>query len=405
MDTLDHLPPLPLFIDYGHIRDGIDLKVQDESGIYHAIRLHDRIYHITLGLPSSILHKVLVLMDRHFPMLERLTLSLSDQNSIPLTLPKAFLAPNLRHLALFGIGVAKRLRLLTSTESLVRLQLSEIQTSSYSRPRLLVARLRSLPHLEDLYISFSVPIPRPSAERELIGEQGAPVTLHRLKKVWFKGVGAYLESLVAQIRVPLLESLYITLFNQIAFALPHLSHLISITEGFKLPEATVYFYPDNVAVTTTPQGSTWSDVGPFFLRVLCKELDWQIDCAVQICQALIPALSDSESKIERLALDFFGRNVIPTELQDGEIDSTTWHELLRLFIEVKELYISNVLLEELARALLVDEVGLDPAFLPNLQTITADDNRFTSFTETRQIIGRPVQFSGLPPPMSPAPST
>ena len=405
VDTLDHLPPLPLFIDYGHRRDGIDLTVQDESGIYRALRLHDRIYHINLGLPSSILHKVLVLMDGHFPILERLTLSLSDQNNIPLILPKAFQAPNLRHLALFSIGLAKRLRVLTSTDSLVRLQFTGIKMSTYSRPRLLVARLRSLPHLEDLYISFSVPIPRPSAERELIGEHGAPVTLPRLKKLWFKGVSAYLESFVAQIRVPLLESLYITLFNQIAFALPHLSHLITITEGFKLPEAAVYFYPDNVSVTTTPQGSTWSDVGPFFLRVMCKELDWQIDCAAQICHALLPALSDSESKIERLALDFFGRNVIPTELQDGEIDSTTWHELLRLFIEVKELYISNVLLEELARALLVDEVGLDPTFLPNLHTITADDNRFTSFTETRQILGRPVQFSGLPPSISPAPST
>ena len=395
MDTLDHLPLLPLFVDYRHRRDGVELTGQDEASIYHALRLHNRIRHIVLSLPSSILHKVFVLMDEHFPILERLTLSLSDQSSIPLTLPKAFLAPNLRSLTLLHIGLAKRLRVLTSTESLVRLQLSEIQTSSYSRPRLLVAHLRSLPYLEDLHISFSVPIPRPSAERELLGEQGAPVTLPRLKKLWFKGVSAYLESLVAQIRVPLLESLSITLFNQIAFALPHLSRLISITEGFKLPKATVYFHSNFASVAMTPQGSKWSDMGPFFLRVMCKDLDWQIDCAAQICHALIPALSN----IERLALDFFGRN-IPTELQNGEIDSTTWHELLRSYVEVKELYIDKRLLEELSRALLVDEVGLDPAFLPNLQNITAEDNRFTSFIETRQIVGRPVQFSGLPPSTS-----
>ena len=392
MDTLDHLPPLPLFVDYSHRRDGIDLTVQDELGIYHALQLHDRLRHIDLVLPSSIFHKVLVLMDGHFPILERLTLSLSDQSGIPLTLPKAFLAPNLRRLALLHIGLGKRLRALTSTDSLVSLQLSEIQMSTYSRPRLLVARLRSLPHLEDLHISFSVPIPRPSAERELIGEHGAPVTLPRLKKLWFKGVSAYLESLVAQIRIPLLESLYITLFNQIAFALPHLSYLISITERFKLPKATVNFHPTFVTATMTPHGSKWSDMGSFYLRVMCKELDWQIDCAAQICRALIPALSN----IERLSLDFFGRN-IPTELQDGEIDSTTWHELLRLFIEMKELYVDKMLLEELSRALLVDEVGLDPGFLPNLQNITAEDDRFISFIETRQIVGRPVQFSGLPP--------
>jgi hypothetical protein len=45
----------------------------------------------------------------------------------------------------------------------------------------------------------------------------------------------------------------------------------------------------------------------------------------------------------------------------------------------------------------VDEVGLEPEFLPNLQTITAEGtaNPFTSFTDTRQIVGRPVQFFGV----------
>ena len=100
-----------------------------------------------------------------------------------------------------------------------------------------MARLRSLPQLEELYIGFSIPIPRPSTERELLGEQGTPVTLPSLKNLRFKGVSAYLESLVAQIRAPLLEQLDITLFNQIAFALPHLSHLINITEGFKFPDS------------------------------------------------------------------------------------------------------------------------------------------------------------------------
>jgi hypothetical protein len=399
VDTLNHLPPLPLFIDYVHTRGGVTiLTEQDQSGIYQALRLHDRVRHIHLGLPPSILHKVLVLIDDHFPRLETLTLSFPAQNGIHLTLPKAFLAPNLRYLALLGIGLPKRLRVLTSTDSLVRLQLSEIQTSSYFRPRLLVARLRTLPHLEDLDISFSVPIPRPSAERELLGEQGAPGTLPRLKKLWFRGVSAYLESLIAQVRVPLLERLHITFFNQIAFALPHLSHLISITRGFKLPKAAIYFVPSDVSLTTTPHGSAWHGVGPLFLRVLCKELDWQIDCAAQICNAIIPALSH----IERLDLECFYRN-IPTELQNGAIDSTTWHELLRLFVGVTELYIYTALLEELSRALLVDEVGLEPEFLPNLQTITAEGtaNPFTSFTDTRQIVGRPVQFSGLPPSVSP----
>jgi hypothetical protein len=69
--------------------------------------------------------------------------------------------------------------------------------------------------------------------------------LPSLKNLQFKGVGAYLESLVAQIRVPLLEQLWIVLFNQIAFALTHLSHLINITEVFNVtitPERPCYDY-------------------------------------------------------------------------------------------------------------------------------------------------------------------
>jgi hypothetical protein len=123
---------------------------------------------------------------------------------------------------------------------------------------------------------------------------------------------------------------------------------------------------------------------------MCKQLDWQIDCAAQICNALIPALSG----VERFTLDCFYRFQIPTELQNGAIDSTTWHELLRPFIGVKELHIDPGLLEELSRALQVDEVGSDPGFLPNLQSIAAEDNLFTSFIDTRRVVGRPVEFFG-----------
>ena len=128
---------------------------------------------------------------------------------------------------------------------------------------------------------------------------------------------------------------------------------------------------------------------PFTLRVRCKPLDWQIDCAAQICHALIPTLSGVEEL--RPVIDYWE---IPTEMRNGAIDSATWHDLLRSFIGVKKLYIYNVLLEELSRALQVDEVGSDPSFLPNLQSIYAKDNLFTSFIDTRQVVGRPVQFEG-----------
>ena len=110
VDMLDRLPPLPLSVNYGHTRPGFPtcmLTEKDELGIYHALRLHDRVYHIDLELRPSILYKVIVLrLDRQFPKLEHLSLTFSAssricKNNLPLTLPKAFLAPNLRHLFIF----------------------------------------------------------------------------------------------------------------------------------------------------------------------------------------------------------------------------------------------------------------------------------------------------------------
>ena len=398
LDTLDHLSALPLFLSYHDGAYTSNLLGQRRyedifSNICHALRLHGRLFHLDLMLYPSRMDEVVTLMDEHFPILKHLSLSFPYPNNpawaLP-NIPNGFLAPNLRHLSLPNISPPKRLRFLMSTVSLVTLKLRDIQTSSYVRPRLLVARLRSLPLLEELSIGFSMPIPHPSAERELLGEPAAPVTFPSLKILWFKGVGVYLESLVAQIRAPLLRQLEIIFFNQIAFALPHLSYLLSITEVFKPLGVAVGFDRNRVTIDMFHHGSNSEsyEQGPFLFHVTCNQLDWQIDCAAQICPAIIPALSG----VKRLTLHTNRYPDIPTELQNGVIDSATWHDLLRLFTWVKELYISNVLLEELSRALQVDEVGSDLGFLPNLQSIHTKHNRFTSFIDARRVVGRPVQW-------------
>ena len=385
VDTLDHLPPIPLLLDY-RCSTGETITKQDESGIYRALPLRDRLRQIILYLPPSILHKCLVYMDGCFPMLEYLSLWSVGDRITAVTLPKAFLAPNLRHLEMPGIGrPPKRLRLLTSTASLRTLMLWNIETSGYFRPRLLAARLSCLPQLKVLVIGFSMPIPRPSTEMEMLGEQGTPVILYNLNHLKFRGVSAYLESLVTQIMTPLLKQLDVMLYNQIAFSLPHLSHFINITETLKLPTVKIFFGQYEVFIVTFDHHS----IGPFRLCVLCTQLDLQIHCAAQICSALIPRLSG----VERIVLDFYDE-ILPTEWQNSEIESTTWHELLRPFIGVKELHIEDGLLNEVSRALQVDEVESDPGFLPNLQQIFAERNLFASFIDIRQVMDIPVQFMG-----------
>ena len=72
------------------------------------------------------------------------------------------------------------------------------------------------------------------------------------------------------------------------------------------------------------------------------------------------------------------------------------------FIGIKKLDIRvyNALLEEFSRTLQVAEVGLDPGFLPNLRSIAAADNLFTSFIDNRRVVGLPVEFSQQDPWLS-----
>jgi len=373
---------------------------QDELGVYHVLRLHNRVREIYLNLPHSILHKCLVLMDGHFPILDRLNLVVDK--IITTTFPSnAFLAPNLRHLVLSDISLPEGLqlltRLITSTVSLVTLKLSGIQT--FFHPTLLVACLSSLSQLEELFICLSISSPRPIAERELLREKGIPITLPNLKTFQFIGDTAYLESLVSRIRAPHLEclNLDIPLFN--LFTLPHLSHFINIAVGFKPHTARVHFGRYTVCILMTYDNSPWSD-GGFLLRVRRYRLDLQINCMAQIFTALTSALCC----VEQLIL--VNHWLLRTDLfETSEVDSTTWYKLLRSFIGMKSLYVYDKLLDELYDALQVDQIGSDPGFLPDLQCIFAVDYLFTSFIDTRRVVGRPVQFSLLlsPPPLIPEP--
>ncbi|KAN0137502.1 hypothetical protein V8E53_004553 [Lactarius tabidus] len=336
-------------------------------------------------------------MDGPFPILERLSLSFTGDEVTSLALPQTFLAPNILHLTLLGIRVPKRLQMLTSALSLVTLMLTDIRASGYFRPRLLVARLESLPQLEELTIEFSIPIPRPSAERLLLGNQGAPVVLSNLKILRFRGVGAYLERLVSQIRVPVLEYLGITLFNQISFTLPHLSQIVvGMTEGIKGPNATIDVGDEAPQIILSHRSRGGLSIC-FRLCVMCKPMDWQIDCAAQICSALMTALS----VVENLSLhnDPSGWNpASELDLETGVIDGTTWHELFRSFIGAKELRIDHFFLEKLSRPLEMDEIGLDPGLLPNLQVLVSAyrerhaDSLLGSFIHARQAMGRPLSL-------------
>jgi hypothetical protein len=398
LETLVHLPPLPLVIDYRDANTSIGAR--DELGISSALQLRYRVRNVVLFIPPSILHQVLVLMNETFPVLETLSLSSTAEDDTTLQLPKTLLAPDLRRLTLLGIGLPNKLQLLSSTPSLITLTLTNTRASGYFLPQHLITRLRSLPLLEELSIGFSIPLPRPSAERELLHELEAPVTLPVLKRLTFQGVSAYLDSLLAQIRAPLLEQLSITFFNQIAFALPHLSHFTNTTEGLRLPIAKIAFARDAFSVVADHRTQQVGDGTPSFsLRVTCRQFDWQIDCAAQICGALMTMFSGAEQLT--LDLEDPGQRT-STEWQDNAVDGATWRELLGPFTGARELRVCHALVWELSCALQSDDVGLDPGLLPGLEVLAPEieeahaGNAFASFIEARQVAGRAVRLSPSP---------
>ena len=334
-------------------------------------------------------------MNKLFPRLGDLSLlSTTTDSETSLVLPKLLQAPKLHRLSLHGISLPKGLSLLSSTTALSTLSLTHIRQSSYVPPGHLVARLQGLPYLEELSISFAIPIPLPSSEGELLSIPITPVTLPTLRRLTFRGEDDYLDSLIAQINTPLLERLTVSLLFDLDFTLVNLTKFIHRTEGFRCLAARVIFNKDGASIDAGyNEQRIIENLG---LHVNCKPLDWQINSAAQVCSALGKVLSSTEE----LTLDF-DVDGMPSDWENS-LDGMLWHELLLPFISVKKLHIGSLLTLQLSQSLDLVAGGLVLELLPELEELEVQleighsKNVFSLFVETRESVGRPVHLS-IPP--------
>ena len=393
--TLRHLPPIPLFINIDfpdHGKRGMLRK--DEENIRFGLQWVDRVCQVDLRAPSSSFRMWLGQMNQRFPRLGGLSL-LSTSTEENLVLPETFQAPCLRRLALHGIGLSTRSTLLSSAIALSTLSLTHVGASSYLSPGHLVKQLQGLPHLKELSIGFAIPIPLPSTEGKLLPAPIPPVTLPSLRRLTFRGVGVYLDNLVAQINAPLLERLNLTILFELAFTLVNLTGFIGRTEGLAsgCPDFRVKFKKDGVYVDAGHKKSGYHepwDIKTLSVYVNCEPFDWQIDSAAQVCRALGKVVST----VEVLSLDL---DVDALSLDwENMLDDMPWHELLLPFIGAKRLYIGSPLTLELSRTLesVFGDLVLD--LLPELQelevpvTIDQATNLYSIFVQARESVGRPV---------------
>ena len=378
-DTLEVWPVLPLLVQ-GHIPE-----TSDVDDIVAVLEHRHRVCKIDLNVPSSQFEKVSTAMQEPFPELTDLSLWSYDETATALS--DSFLggsAPSLRSLWLDGIpfpGLPK----LHFSSTLVSLRLLTIPHSGYVSPEAMVNCLSVLTSLESLRLEFQSPLSSPDPESRHLTTP-TNVVLPALKDFQFKGVSEYLEELVACIDAPHLNYLFITFFNDIEFDTPELVHFIGRTPTFKAPDKARLVFLDSavrVEFPLQPSGNGELNVG-----ISCKELDWQLSSLVEVCSLLFPPLSTSKH------LYIYERQPSLPDSQD-DFENTQWLDILRPFIAVKNLYVSEQFAPRIALVLQNLVGGGMTEVLPKLQNIFLEELQpsgpvhegIGEFVDARQLSG------------------
>ena len=389
---LAHSPHLPITVDYCS-KDGI--TAEDEEGILLALEQRHRVCHLRLTFPVQNLQKLVMAIDEEFPILEYLIVYPPEKDSTALMLPETLQAPHLRHLMLGYFACPIRPQLYPTAQGLVTVSLTIHHRSAYFQPNILLQWISLMPHLENLEIAFTFPVPNRDVERQLTH---TPITTHitlpNLRLLGFRGVSAYLEAVVCHITTPRLETLIIRLFKQLTFSVPCLVQFMNTAEYIRFDNAKIVFLArDNVWIYLRR-----ADRGGFFVQVDCWQLDWQVSSSVQISNAL----SQVFSAVEHLTLQHEVHSQSSEEHND--VDRIEWHKLLRSFSNVKTLRVEDGFVEQLSRCLRLEDGEPPLELLPELQELAFSGSYdaghgFTPFIDARQNSGRPVTllYSGPKP--------
>jgi hypothetical protein len=426
---IDHSPAFPLILDYGP-RLLNTWTPADEDGLLFALQHLSRANEIMLSAPQSTLAEMTAAMLEAAPRLEHLTL---HSQSAEFVLPKSFLdgnAPQLRHLILTGISLATLHPLLPSATDLVSLVLERVPSSAYFSPESLIAHIRSMPHLQTLSIGFLSALPRPDLGSVRFLRSGqtsqARIELPALTQLVYRGVSAYLESLLARVRTPLLQDIDVTLFNQLTLRLPRTCTFISDLELFRPTSARIDFAQTSAHILLFTTSAALQPSEPLSqspdmsLSVSCNRLDFQVSAMAQICSSLSGNIGSGAGAhlllpVEELMLGFHQGELSEEWRGEEVIDPSLWRALLAPFRQTRMLRVHVALAADLERALrppqphstdgpafIGEEVGLEQELLlPELRTIVllhGDDEgmlagaseALSAFVDERNRAGHPV---------------
>ena len=390
-DTLDIWPPLPLIIGYNHRTHNETIVVDN---IIAALEHNDRVCKIELFWFSGPEWEYVANsaeMQKPFPELRRLSLSADESGTI---LPDSFLggtAPRLREVSLWRVPFPGLPKLLLSAANLVSLNLYDIPRSGYIPPETMATSLSALTSLEYLHLHSRYPPPHPA----LGNRRPPPLTrsiLPSLTEFRFSWTSEYLEEILARIDAPRLNYLPITFFNQLIFNTPQLFKFISRRPTLRTPKkGYISFFSGIITVRFPLQTSGYRGLS---MQTICTGSDWQLSFLAQVCASSLPPISTLED------LYIVESRILPSRSSwQDDVENTLWLDLLRPFVAVKNLYLSQEFVPCIAPALEELVGGRTTEVLPVLENIFSDQppgsihTSVQRFVAARWLTSRPVAVS------------
>jgi hypothetical protein len=328
-------PAFPIVIDY----KGYVIAPDDEDNILAALDSEhlDRVCFVRLCVTGSQLGKIAAVMQEPFPVLNCLRIFLED--GIAPVLPSGFLggsAPRLKIIAFSGVPYPALPTLLLSTGSLVELELQRISPTGYISPEAMVTSLSALPMLEKFTIEFQRSTSRPDRIRL---PPTSRTVLPALASFQFRGVGEYLEGLVARIDGPRLIAIT-TAYSDPPVNFP-VTQLIEFIDRSVGPRSAV-FRRAHVIISSLK-------VTFIFHRQTTNNLRWDRRCGTTRDSVIGWQISHMAQVLRHVSTTL--SNVVHLELKkypgSGRVDNVEWRLLLRQFSNVRMLKVRGRLAERM----------------------------------------------------------